>query len=78
MEETIFMVPQRSETTREYQHAILKYITDIGASLRLSMDTDSLLVNVSKATCEALGFRHSALYLADGKGYFRVRAVAGG
>ena len=74
----IFTVTQQSQKSIEYQHAILKYITDIGASLRLHMDTDTLLMNVSEATCKALGFRHSALYLADGKGYFRVRAVAGG
>lgn len=61
----------------EYQREILQYITDIGASLRLQMDTDTLLKRVSEATCHALHFRHSALYLSDGSGYFRVRAVSG-
>lgn len=67
----------QQETNVEYQHEILKYITEIGASLRLQMDTDTLLKRVSEATCEALRFRHSALYLLDEEGYFRVRAVAG-
>src|SRR5579875_5710 len=67
----------QQETDLEYQHEILKYITEIGASLRLQMDTDTLLKRVSEAACQALRFQHSALYLSDGKGYFRVRAVAG-
>src|SRR5579885_1194965 len=64
-------------TNLEYQREILTYITEIGASLRLQMDTDTLLKRVSEATCRALHFRHSALYLSDGTGYFRVRAVFG-
>jgi signal transduction histidine kinase len=71
------LVLSRQETKLENQHEILKYIMEIGASLRLQMDTDTLLKRVSEVICEALHFRHSALYLSDGKGYFRVRAVAG-
>src|SRR5579875_1452297 len=67
----------QQETDVEYQHEILKYITEIGASLRLQMDTDTLLKRVSEATCRALHFRHSALYLSGGTGYFHVRAVSG-
>ena len=68
---------QQQVPNLEYQREILKYITEIGASLRLHMDTDTLLKRVSEATCQALHFRHSALYLSDGNGYFRVRAVSG-
>jgi len=60
-----------------YQHEVLKYITDIGSSLRLHMDIDTLLQRVSEASCKALRFCHSALYLSDGAGYFRVYAVSG-
>src|SRR5579875_2088697 len=67
----------QQETDLEYQHEILKYITEIGASLRLQLDTDTLLKRVSEAACQALRFQHSALYLSDGTGYFRVRAVFG-
>ena len=61
----------------KYQREVLKYITDIGTSLSLHMDTDVLLQRVSEASCKALRFRHSALYLSDGAGYFRVCAVSG-
>lgn len=71
------LTPQ-SEANRDYQQQILTYITHIGASLRLHMNTDTLLKNVSEAVCNALRFRHCALYLFDGDGYYRVRAVAGG
>ena len=60
-----------------FQHEVLKYITDIGSSLRLHMDIETLLQRVSEASCKALRFRHSALYLSDGAGYFRVYAVSG-
>jgi signal transduction histidine kinase len=73
----ILALSRQQVTNLEYQREILKYITEIGASLRLQMDTDTLLRRVSEATCQALHFRHSALYLSDGKGYFRVRAVTG-
>lgn len=66
------------ETTIEYQRKILKYITEIGSSLRLDMDTDTLFKRVSEAICKAVGFRYSALYLSDGTGYFRACATTGG
>lgn len=56
---------------------VLKYITDIGVSLRLHMDIDSLLKRVANATCEALRFRHCVLYLFDNGGQFCVRASSG-
>lgn len=58
-----------------YQREVLKYITEIGTSLRLDMNLDTLLERVSEATCKALGFRASALYLSDDTGYFRVYAT---
>jgi signal transduction histidine kinase len=68
---------QRGETQLEYQRRVLKYITEFGSSLRLDMDTDTLLKRVSEATCKALGFRYSVLYLSDGIGYFRACATSG-
>ena len=59
------------------QREVLKYITDIGASLRLGMDPDTLLKRVSDAACKALGFRYSALYIYDGEGLFQARACSG-
>ena len=68
---------QQTEANLEYQREVLKYITDIGSSLRLHMDIDILLQRVAEASCKALRFRHSALYLADSAGYFHARAVSG-
>src|SRR5947209_5238454 len=68
---------QYGETNIEYQRKVLKYITEIGSSLRLDMDTDTLFKRVSEAICKAVGFRYSALYLSDGTGYFRARATTG-
>lgn len=65
------------ETTIEYQRKILKYITEIGSSLRLDMDTETLFKHVSEAICKALDFRYVTLYLSDGIGYFRACATAG-
>ena len=73
----IFANGQSVEVNLEYQRDVLKYITDIGTSLRRQMDIDALLQRVSEASCKALRFRHSALYLSDGAGYFRVCAVSG-
>jgi len=68
---------QDGETHLEYQRRVLKYITEFGSSLRLDMDIDTLLKRVSEATCKALGYRYSVLYLSDGIGYFRARATSG-
>ncbi len=68
---------QYGETTIEYQRKVLKYITEIGSSLRLDMDTDTLFKHVSKAICQALDFRYVTLYISDGIGYFRACATAG-
>lgn len=68
---------QYGGTNIEYQRKILKYITEIGSSLRLDMDTDTLFKRVSEAICTALRFRYSVLYISDGIGYFRACAAAG-
>src|SRR5438309_1927257 len=68
---------QYGETNIEYQRKVLKYITEIGSSLRLDMDTDTLFKRVSEAICTALRFRYSVLYISDGAGYFRAGATAG-
>ncbi len=68
---------QQIDINEEYQRDILKYIIDIGSSLRLPMDTDVLLKRVAEAACRALGFRLSVLYLADDTGYFRAAAMSG-
>jgi len=59
------------------QQKVLKYVTDIGSSLRLQVDVNTLLTQVAQATCEALGFRHSALYLAGTDGLFHAQATCG-
>jgi signal transduction histidine kinase len=61
----------------ERQREVLRYITAIGSSLRLQMDTATLLTSVSEATCRALRFHFSVLYLADGRGQFRASASSG-
>ncbi|MBA2284533.1 MAG: GAF domain-containing protein [Ktedonobacteraceae bacterium] len=68
---------RHTEANLEHLREILRYITDIGGSLRLRMDTDTLLRGVSEAACKALRFRYSALYLSDGAGNFYARATSG-
>lgn len=65
------------ETSPEYLHDVLRYIVEIGASLRLQMDTDTLLKRIAATSCKALRFRYMAIYLADGVGLFRVAATSG-
>ncbi|HVB25409.1 MAG TPA: ATP-binding protein [Ktedonobacteraceae bacterium] len=76
-EDSVLTVKQRTQNNLEYQHEVLKHITNIGSSLRLQMDTQTLLRRVSVAVCEALRFRYSALYLLDDAGCFRVQATSG-
>ncbi len=71
------IVKQQEQNNQEYQREVLKHITNIGSSLRLQMDAQTLLKRVSIATCEALRFRYSALYLSDDAGHFRVQATSG-
>jgi signal transduction histidine kinase len=68
---------QQYEAHLEYRRNVLKHIIDVGASLRLGMDIDTLLKRVCVAACSALRFRHATLYLHDDAGYFRVLATMG-
>ncbi|MBX5451413.1 ATP-binding protein [Thermogemmatispora sp.] len=68
---------QQESSLEQQQRELLRHIIDIGASLRLGMDTDTLLQRVSEAACKALRFRYSALYLSNGAGFFEARASAG-
>src|SRR6266700_3952958 len=68
---------EQYEIRLEHQRNVLEHIIDVGTSLRLSMDTDTLLKRVCVAACDALRFRVAALYLSDGAGFFRSRAVSG-
>ncbi|HLI07627.1 MAG TPA: ATP-binding protein [Ktedonobacteraceae bacterium] len=69
---------QQYEARLAQQRKVLDTIIDIGASLRLQMDTQTLLKRVCGAACEALQFRIAALYLYDGLDYYRYCALAGG
>lgn len=65
------------ENSPEYLREVLQCVVEIGASLRLQTDTDTLLKRVVTATCKALRFRRAVLYLNDGSGLFRVAATSG-
>jgi signal transduction histidine kinase len=62
------------ETHPEYLRDVLKYVVEIGASLRLQMDTDTLLKRIADISCKALRFRYAVIYLSDGAGFFHVKA----
>lgn len=66
---------QPDQSNLEFQREVIRHITEIGSSLRLQMDTDTLLSRVAEAACKALRFDSSALYLADDKGFFWARAT---
>jgi len=66
-----------NESNLEYLRDVLRYVVEIGASLRLQMDTETLLKRIAVTSCKALRFRHIAIYLADGNGLFRVVATSG-
>ncbi len=68
---------QQYEAHLEYKQNVLKHIIDVGASLRLGMDIDTLLKRVCVAACSALRFRYATLYLHDNAGYFRMLATTG-
>lgn len=65
------------ESSPAYLREVLKCVVEIGASLRLQMDTDTLFKRIVNATCQALCFRYAVLYLDDGAGFFRVAATGG-
>ena len=76
-EDGVAIVKQQTQNNLEYQREVLRHIMNIGSSLRLQIDTQTLLKRVLIATCEALRFRYSALYLYDDAGYFHVQACSG-
>ena len=65
------------EDSPEYLRDVLKYVVEIGASLRLQVDADTLVKRIVMTSCKALRFRHAVIYLADGSGLFRVAASSG-
>jgi signal transduction histidine kinase len=65
------------EESPEYLREVLKYAVEIGASLRLQMDSETLLKRIVNTACKALRFRYAVIYLADGMGLFRVAATSG-
>ncbi|GHO61059.1 GAF domain-containing sensor histidine kinase [Ktedonobacter robiniae] len=56
--------------------AVLRSISEIWTSLQQNPDVDGLLQQIADATCQALGFRYSALYLEDEHHNFYVRATS--
>lgn len=65
------------ETNPAYLREILKYVVDIGASLRLHMDTDTLLKRIVTTACQALRFRYAVCYLFNRTGFFYPAASSG-
>ena len=65
------------ELSPEYLRDVLRYVVEIGASLRLQMDTETLLKRIATTSCKAMRFRYAAIYLDDGNGFFRVVATSG-
>ncbi|HEY3993565.1 MAG TPA: ATP-binding protein [Ktedonobacteraceae bacterium] len=70
-------VRREYEDSPEYLRDILRYVVEIGASLRLQMDTETLLKRIVTTSCQALRFRYAAIYLDDGTGFFRVASTSG-
>lgn len=70
-------VRREYEDSPAYLRDILRYLVEIGASLRLQMDTETLLKRIVTTSCQALRFRYAAVYLDDGAGYFRVASTCG-
>jgi signal transduction histidine kinase len=56
--------------------AVLRSISEIWTSLQQNRDVDGLLQQIADATCQALSFRYSALYLEDEQHNFYVRATS--
>lgn len=65
------------EDSPVYLRDVLKYVVEIGASLRLQMDSDTLLKRIVMTSCKALRFRYAVIYLSDSQGIFRVAATSG-
>ncbi|HEX7737931.1 MAG TPA: ATP-binding protein [Ktedonobacteraceae bacterium] len=65
------------EDNPRYLREILRYVVEIGASLRVPMDTETLLQRIVTTSCQALRFRYAVIYLDDGAGFFRVASTSG-
>ncbi len=65
------------EDSPGYLRDILRYVVEVGASLRLQMNTETLLKRIVTTSCRALRFRYAAVYLDDGTGLFRVASTSG-
>ncbi|MGH2508296.1 MAG: GAF domain-containing protein, partial [Ktedonobacteraceae bacterium] len=65
------------ENSPEYLRDVLKYVVEIGASLRLQMDTDTLLKRIVTTACQALRFRYVVCYLFQRTGFFGLAASSG-
>ncbi|MEO7019058.1 MAG: ATP-binding protein [Ktedonobacteraceae bacterium] len=65
------------ESSPEYLREVLNYVVEIGASLRLQMDTDTLLKRIAATSCQALRCRYTVIYLFDGTSFFCVAANSG-
>jgi len=64
------------EAHSDYLRDVLKYVVEIGASLRLQMDTETLLERIVNISCKALHFQYAVIYLSDGAGLFHVKAAS--
>ncbi len=64
------------EDDPDYLRNILRHVVEIGASLRLQIETETLLKRIVTASCRALRFRYAAIYLDDGAGFFRVASTS--
>lgn len=70
-------VSREYENSPEYLRDVLKYVVEIGASLRLHMESETLLKRIVTTSCKALRFRYAVIYLSDSAGFFRVAATCG-
>lgn len=70
-------VRREYEDSPEYLRNILRHVVEVGASLRLQMETETLLKRIVTTSCQALRFRYAAIYLADGAGFFRLASTSG-
>lgn len=65
------------ETSPAYLRDVLKHVVEIGASLHLQMDADTLLKRIVTTACQALRFRYAVFYLFNGAGFFYPAASHG-
>lgn len=54
-----------NDADTRYQRSIFKFITDIGASFRLSLKSDALFQRIVGLICDALHLHHAILHLTD-------------